>query len=164
MFTCMLLFCEKLSAQSMQETTEWLRQTFAEIKIRQGDDYADYSFSVMKDSVNKEMLLKIYIVVVIDSSHTTKAIQIPLKKVYVFADTLQYDDKCIYLGFKVKNEEKRISVIKIKDEHVYASCANEYYLPILYSQDNMIRIKKMVKAIQHLIKLVGGTVPNKNTF
>ena len=159
LFIFIVMFCNESSAQTAQETIDWINVTLT--KMRRDTEYTTmgYSAVIIKDSISNDLHLVIGFDAKSPKDEMSAVVHIPLKNVVVCEVEKENRQNILFItrtgtmdGIVMKNGEPTVMNY------------HSYKMVFENNKFNKSMMKRLVKAFQHLIKLAGGNVPKEGLF
>lgn len=160
----LVLMTNKSYSQTFIETFRWINATFLEltVDIKDQNIYMLYELNaVYRDSITKEITdFEIHWTYRNGKENSFLTVTIPFKDIVIY-ETKQYDDVISiafaprigsFKGIMIKSEVG-LMLIEYKKE-------NPLYVGFFSTPENIVKVKKLVKAFHHLVELTGNDVYN----
>ena len=159
-FTFILLFCNKVYSQTVWETYQWINTTLSKMKIENKKEHTSFKISLYRDTVTNE-INRFTLELNHQSSYDTLSMVL---NVYI-KDLIVFEKDKRTIGFMPKNGVfDGIVVNKGGVQIARFTKGNPVYMWFDETTENYIRLIKLIKAFNHLIKLTGGEVHDEDLF
>ena len=166
-FAFTLLLFYDTSSQNIIETYRWINATFLEMMVSNKCEYTKFSIQLYQDTVTHEITsIGVDIAYKTEKDTIYTGVKMPLNNIIVYE--MPPNDNCYFIGFCPKSGTFRGGAIHNKNNYEITLAEYKEDLPLMlwFKKNPMYKekVKKLVKAFQHLIKLSGGIVPNEDLF
>lgn len=163
-FAFTLLLFYDTSSQNIIETFRWINSTFVEMMVSNRYKYTKFAIKLYQDTITNEITA-----MDVEVDHRSEkdtlfmSVKVPLKDVIVYE--MPPSDNEYIVAFCPKVGTFRGAAIQNKKPK-FVEFKKDLPLVLWFDKKPMYKdkVRKLVKAFQHLIKLSGGIVPNEDLF